>query len=81
MENIVEIGHLNKLKTFDEDQAVDMLPLLITITSKTRQTLNVLNSQAEYFKGRPIKSEELNTKTNALLSKCRISAISSSDKS
>jgi hypothetical protein len=69
MQNIVEIGHLNKLKTFDEEQALDLLPLLITITSKSRQNLNVLNSQAEYFKGKAIKTNELQDKTNTLLSK------------
>jgi len=69
MDNIVEIGHINKIKTFDEKEAIDMLPLLITITAKSRQNLNILNSQAEYFKGKAIKTDELMDKTNSLLSK------------
>lgn len=50
-------------------QAEDLLSLITTITRKTKQEVNVINSQAAYFKGQAIKTAQLQNKINEVIQK------------
>lgn len=52
---------------FTLDDANNLLSLITTITRKTKQSINVINSQAAYFKGQAIKTAELQAKINDTL--------------
>ena len=54
---------------FSLEEANEMLSLITTITRKTKQNINVINSQAAYFKGQAIKTTELQNKINDILSR------------
>ena len=69
-ENIVQIfpnkSSSNKMSLNDADS---LLSLITTITRRTKQEINVINSQAEYFKGQAIKTSELQNKINTVIQK------------
>jgi Mg/Co/Ni transporter MgtE len=56
-------------KIFNEDEAYELISLLLTITGKTKNTINGLNSQLEYFKGRPAKQDDIQFEINMAMQK------------
>jgi hypothetical protein len=69
-ENIVQLfpnkTSNDKMNLKDADA---LLSLITTITRKTKQEINVINSQAAYFKGQAIKTAELQNKVNNVIQK------------
>jgi hypothetical protein len=59
------IQPLNSLKVFTHQEALDLLPLLLRISEKTKKALNNYNAQLAYFKNRSDKSQELQEKINS----------------
>jgi len=61
-ENLRQIFPLNKSKIFSHDEALELLPLLQHISSKTKRELNVLNSQMTFVKSESEKAKVLQAK-------------------
>jgi hypothetical protein len=49
-ENIRNIYPLNQTKMFSHEEALELVPLIIIISAKTKRKLNVLNSQLSFHK-------------------------------
>lgn len=63
-ENVRNIYPLNQSKTFSHEEALDLVPLLMHISSKTKRELNVLNSQLSFFKTNSDKAQNIQEKIN-----------------
>ncbi len=63
-ENVRNIYPLNQSKTFSHEEALDLVPLLMHISSKTKRELNVLNSQLSFFKSNSDKAQNIQEKIN-----------------
>jgi hypothetical protein len=64
LENVRTIFPLNKTKVFTHEEALDLVPLLMLISSKTKRELNVLNSQLGFFKTNSEKALAIQEKIN-----------------
>ena len=49
-DNVRTIYPLDKTKIFKHEEALELVPLLMHISAKTKRDLNVLNSQLGFFK-------------------------------
>lgn len=67
LENIRNIYPLNQNKTFSHEEALELVPLLQLISSKTKRELNVLNSQLSFFKTNSDKAQAIQEKINIVL--------------
>lgn len=66
-ENVRNIYPLNQSKTFSHEEALELVPLLMHISSKTKRELNVLNSQLSFFKTNSDKAQGIQEKINTVL--------------
>lgn len=66
-ENVRTIYPLNQSKTFTHEEALELVPLLMHISAKTKRELNVLNSQLSFFKSNSVKAEVIQEKINLAL--------------
>lgn len=66
-ENVRSIYPLNQTKTFTHEEALELIPLLMLISSKTKRELNVLNSQLSFFKANTDKAQAIQEKINHTL--------------
>lgn len=64
LENVRSIHLLNQTKVFSHEEAVEMIPLLMHISSKTKRELNVLNSQLSFLKTNSEKAIAIQEKIN-----------------
>ncbi len=67
LDNVRNIYPLNQTKTFSHEEALELVPLLQLISSKTKRELNVLNSQLSFFKTNSDKAEAIQEKINTVL--------------
>jgi hypothetical protein len=66
-ENVRNIYHLNQTKTFSHEEALELIPLLMHISAKTKRELNVLNSQLGFLKTNSDKAQAIQEKINSAL--------------
>jgi response regulator RpfG family c-di-GMP phosphodiesterase len=69
MENVTQLFTTNNSRPLSIQEAEQLLPIFLKITNQTRQSINVLNSQVDHYKGKPVKSAELQTQLNLMLQK------------
>jgi len=62
VENLRKIYPLNQTKTFSHEEALELIPLLMHISSKTKRELNGLNSQLSFLKADSEKAKMLQEK-------------------
>lgn len=67
LDNIRTIYRLNQTKTFTHEEALELIPLLQLISSKTKKELSVLNSQLSFFKTNSEKAQSIQEKINLSL--------------
>jgi hypothetical protein len=67
LDNVRTIYPLNKSKVFSHEEALELVPLLMHISAKTKRELNVLNSQLGFFKTNSEKGLEIQEKINLSL--------------
>lgn len=58
---------LNQTKVFSHEEALELIPLLQLISSKTKRELSVLNSQLSFFKSNSDKALSIQEKINTSL--------------
>lgn len=66
-DNVRQIFPLNQTKTFSHEEALELIPLLQLISSKTKRELNVLNSQLSFLKTHTERANEIQDKVNESL--------------
>jgi hypothetical protein len=66
-ENVRNIYLLNQTKIFKHEEALDLIPLLMHISSKTKRELSVLNSQLSFLKTNSSKAHDIQDKINNAL--------------
>lgn len=66
-ENVRQIYPFNQSKNFTHEEALELIPLLQHISSKTKRELNVLNSQLSFFKSNTDKAQAIQEKINTAL--------------
>lgn len=66
-ENVRNIYPLNQTKTFSHEEALELVPLLMHISAKSKRELNVLNSQLSFFKANSDKAQNIQEKINGSL--------------
>jgi hypothetical protein len=64
IENVRSIYPLNQTKTFSHEEALELVPLLMHISAKSKRDLNVLNSQLSFFKSNSDKAQGIQEKIN-----------------
>jgi hypothetical protein len=67
LDTVRNIYPLNKTKTFTHEEALELIPLLMHISAKTKRDLNVLNSQLSFFKSHTEKAQGIQQKINVAL--------------
>lgn len=67
LDNVRNIFPLNESKTFSHQEALELVPLLMHISAKTKRELNVLNSQLSFFKTQSEKAQNIQEKINLTL--------------
>lgn len=67
LDNVRTIYPLNQTKTFTHEEALELVPLLMHISAKTKRDLNVLNSQLSFFKSNTEKAQGIQEKINMVL--------------
>lgn len=65
----VNIFHIDKNRQFSEEEAYDLLNLLIIITQKAKNKINALSGQVEYHKRNPHEAEMYQAKLNEEIQK------------
>lgn len=58
---------LNQNKVFTHEEALEMIPLLMHISAKTKRELNVLNSQLSFLKTNSDRAQLIQDKINQSL--------------
>lgn len=66
-ENVRNIYPLNNSKIFKHEEALELVPLLMLISAKTKRELNALNSQLSFLKVNSDRSIEIQDKINSNL--------------
>jgi hypothetical protein len=66
-DNVRTIYPLDKTKIFKHEEALELVPLLMHISAKTKRDLNVLNSQLGFFKTNSDKAMAIQEKINISL--------------
>jgi hypothetical protein len=64
LDNVRTIYPLNKTKIFKHEEALELVPLLMHISAKTKRELNVLNSQLGFLKTNSEKAIVIQEKIN-----------------
>lgn len=64
LDNVRTIYPLNQTKTFTHEEALELIPLLMHISAKTKRELNILNSQLSFFKSNSDKAQAIQEKIN-----------------
>ncbi len=64
LDNVRTIYPLNKTKIFKHEEALELIPLLMHISGKTKRELNVLNSQLGFLKTNSEKAVLIQEKIN-----------------
>lgn len=64
LDNVRTIYPLNKTKIFNHEEALELVPLLMHISAKTKRELNVLNSQLGFLKTNSEKAQVIQEKIN-----------------
>jgi len=64
LENFQHLNLLNQGRVFSHEEAMELVPLLMVISSRTKKELNNLNAQLAYFKNRQDKTNEIQDKIN-----------------
>jgi hypothetical protein len=67
--NVHNIFHLNKEKTFTEDEAYELVNLFITVTVKAKNIINGLNSRLEHHKLQTELADEIQFELNSEIQK------------
>lgn len=67
LDNVRTIYPLNQTKTFSHEEALELIPLLMHISSKTKRELSVLNSQLSFFKANSDKAQNIQENINLSL--------------
>jgi len=67
-ENLRTIVPLNKSRQFTHQEALDLIPLLMRISAKTKRELNTLNSQLQFVKANSEKAGAIQNQINSSLS-------------
>ena len=67
LDNVRTIYPLNKSKVFSHEEALELVPLLMHISAKTKRELSVLNSQLGFFKTNSEKGLAIQEKINLSL--------------
>jgi hypothetical protein len=67
LDNVRTIYPLNQTKIFKHEEALELVPLLMHISAKTKRDLNVLNSQLGFFKTNSEKAMGIQEKINISL--------------
>jgi hypothetical protein len=67
LDNVRTIYPLNKTKVFSHEEALDLVPLLMLISAKTKRELNVLNSQLAFLKTNSDKAQNIQERINLSL--------------
>ena len=67
VENVRSIFPLNQTKTFSHEEALDLVPLLMHISAKTKRDLNLLNSQLSFLKTHSEKAQSIQEQINLSL--------------
>lgn len=67
LENVRRLTPLNQTRTFSHEEALELIPLLQLISSKTKRELNVLNSQLSFLKSNSDKAQAIQEKINNTL--------------
>jgi hypothetical protein len=67
LENIRNIYPLNQNKTFSHEEAMELVPLLMHISAKTKRELIVLNSQLSFLKTNSEKAQLIQEEVNETL--------------
>lgn len=67
--NVHNIYHLNQEKLFTEDEAYNLVNLLLAITPKAKNTINGLNSRLEYHKAIPHEADAIQMELNTQIQK------------
>lgn len=62
---IHNIYHLNYEKTFNEDEAYELVNLLMAVTVRAKNKINGLNSRLEYFKAEPDQADQIQNELNS----------------
>jgi hypothetical protein len=65
LDNVRTIYPLNQTRTFTHQEALELIPLLMHISSKTKRELNLLNSQLSFFKANSDKAQMIQEKIKA----------------
>lgn len=63
------IYHLNKEKTFSEDEGYELVNLLLAVTVRAKNKINGLNSRLEYYKAQPEQADDLQKELNQEIQK------------
>jgi hypothetical protein len=58
------LNRLNETRVFTHEEALELMPLLSVISTRTKKELNNLNAQLAYFKNRQDKTTEIQDKIN-----------------
>ena len=66
-ENVRSIFPLNQSKNFSHEEALELVSLLMHISSKTKRDLNLMNSQLSFVKVNSDKATEIQDKINTTL--------------
>lgn len=66
---IVNITPINVVRHFTKEEANELVPLLLAITSKTRGAVSGLQNQINFFKAQPGKADALAMQVNQEVSK------------
>jgi hypothetical protein len=67
LDNVRTIYPLNKSKVFTHEEALELIPLLMHISAKTKRDLNLLNSQLSFLKSNSDKAQAIQEKINLSL--------------
>jgi hypothetical protein len=59
------LTRLSEPRVFTHEEALELMPLLMVITARTKKEINNLNAQLAYFKNRQDKTTELQDRINA----------------
>ena len=61
------ISHLSQPRHFSNDEALELISLLVVISEKSKKEINNYNSQLAYFKNNASKTTELQERINQTL--------------
>ncbi|MFY7993562.1 MAG: hypothetical protein ACOVP4_09745 [Bacteriovoracaceae bacterium] len=66
-DNLRTITPLNAQKVYGHQEALELIPLLMIVTSKAKKELSLLNSQLAFFKNNSDKANEIQNRIGTVL--------------